>query len=150
MSRNAVSKVDSWWLVGATTLAMSLSYVDRQALSVLAPTITKSLHISDAAYGWLGSAFSLAYLVAGPLAGALVDRVGARRGLLGGVVLWSAVAALHAIAPTFAVLFALRLALGLAESPTFPCGVQAVQRGLGPADRARAMSFLFVGMSIGG
>ncbi len=136
--------------MAATTLAMSLSYVDRQALSVLAPTITKSLHISDAAYGWLGSAFSLAYLVAGPLAGALVDRVGARRGLLGGVVLWSAVAALHAIAPTFAVLFALRLALGVAESPTFPCGVQAVQRGLGPADRARAMSFLFVGMSIGG
>ena len=136
--------------MAATTLAMSLSYVDRQALSVLAPTITKALHISDAGYGWLGAAFSVAYLVAGPLAGALVDRVGARRGLLGGVVLWSAVAALHAFAPTFAVLFALRLALGLAESPTFPCGVQAVQRGLGPADRARGMSLLFVGMSIGG
>ena len=139
-----------WALVAVTTFAMSISYVDRQTLAVLAPTITKALHISDAAYGWLGSAFSLSYLVAGPFAGAWIDRVGARRGLLAGLVLWSAVAALHAAVPGFAMLFALRLALGLAESPTFPGGVQAVQRALAPADRARGMSLLFVGMSLGG
>jgi ACS family hexuronate transporter-like MFS transporter len=139
-----------WSLAAATTFAMSISYVDRQTLAVLAPTITKALHISDVAYGWLGSAFSIAYLIAGPLAGAWIDRVGARRGLLAGLVLWSVVAALHAAVPGFAALFALRLALGLAESPTFPGGVQAIQRALAPADRARGMSLLFVGMSLGG
>jgi ACS family hexuronate transporter-like MFS transporter len=145
----AIRKVEAWSLVVATTLAMSISYVDRQTLSVLAPTITKDLGISEIAYGQLAAAFSVAYLLAGPIAGALIDRVGARRGLLGGVVLWSAVAALHAIAPSFAALFALRLALGLAESPTFPGGVQTVQRGLSPLDRPRGMSLLFVGMSVG-
>ncbi|HEX3770098.1 MAG TPA: MFS transporter [Polyangiaceae bacterium] len=149
-AKPALRRGEVWALSAATTFAMSISYVDRQTLSVLAPTITKALHISDAAYGWLGSGFSIAYLIGGPFAGVWIDRVGARRGLLAGLVLWSAVAALHALVPGFAVLFALRLALGLAESPTFPGGVQAIQRGLAPADRARGMSLLFVGMSLGG
>jgi ACS family hexuronate transporter-like MFS transporter len=123
--------------------------VDRQALAVLAPTVTQALGISDAAYGWLGSAFALAYLVAGPSAGALVDRVGARRGLPLAIVMWTAVAAAHALAPGFAALFVLRLLLGATESPSFPAAVQVVQRALPPADRARGMSTLFVGMSLG-
>ncbi len=143
-------KTDAWMLAALTTLAMSLSYVDRQALAVLAPTITKALGISDVGYGWLGSAFSLAYLAGGPLAGMWIDRIGARRGLLASVVAWSIVAALQAAAPGFGALVAIRLALGLAESPTFPGGVQTVQRGLPEGDRARGMSLLFVGMAVGG
>jgi MFS transporter, ACS family, hexuronate transporter len=145
-----LSKTDAWQLALLTTLAMSLSYVDRQTLSVLAPTITKALGISDVGYGWLGSAFSLAYLAGGPLAGMWIDRVGARRGLLAAVVTWSVVAALQATAPAFGALLAMRVALGLAESPTFPGGVQAIQRGVPEGDRARGMSLLFVGMAIGG
>src|SRR5262249_54364473 len=72
-----------------------------------------------------------------------------RRGMLGAIVLWTVVAALHAFAPGIAVLFALRLALGLAESPSYPAAVQTVQRALTPQDRARGMSTLFVGMSLG-
>jgi ACS family hexuronate transporter-like MFS transporter len=147
---SSLRRSEVWLLAAATTFAMSISYVDRQTLAVLAPTITKALQISDAEYGWLGSAFSIAYLLGGPFAGAWIDRVGARRGLLVGLLLWSAVAALHAAVPGFAALFALRLALGLAESPTFPGGVQAVQRALPSADRPRGMSLLFVGMSLGG
>jgi ACS family hexuronate transporter-like MFS transporter len=143
-------KAEAWSLAAVTTLAMSLSYVDRQTLSVLAPTITKALGISDVGYGWLGAAFAVAYLAGGPLAGLWIDRVGARRGLLGAVVAWSVVAALHAVVPGLGALVAVRLALGLAESPTFPGGVQAVQRGLAEGDRARGMSLLFVGMALGG
>ncbi len=144
-----LSRRAAWSLALAGTLAMAISFFDRQALSVLAPTVTRELHISDAAYGWLGAAFSVAYLLGAPFAGWLIDRVGARRGMLGAITLWSIVAALHALAPGFAALFALRLALGLAESPSFPAAVQAVQRVLPPRDRARGMSTLFVGMSLG-
>jgi ACS family hexuronate transporter-like MFS transporter len=146
----SLAKTDAWLVAALTTLAMSLSYVDRQTLSVLAPTITKALEISDVGYGWLGSAFSFAYLLGGPLAGMWIDRVGARRGLLAAVLVWSAVAAMQAAVPGFGALVAMRLFLGLAESPTFPGGVQVVQRGLAPVDRARGMSWLFVGMIVGG
>ena len=139
----------AWSIALAGTLAMAISFFDRQALSVLAPTVTAELHVSDVAYGWLGAAFSIAYLLGAPYAGWLIDRVGARRGMRGAITLWSIVAALHALAPGFAALVALRLALGLAESPSFPAAVQTVQRVLPPADRARGMSTLFVGMSLG-
>jgi MFS transporter, ACS family, hexuronate transporter len=145
-----LSRTEVWALAAVTTLAMSISYVDRQTLAVLAPTITKELRISDVAYGYMGSAFALAYMAGGPFAGVWIDRVGARRGLLGSLLGWSAIAALHALTPGVSALFALRVALGLAESPTFPAGAQTVQRGLPEGDRARGMSLLFVGMSLGG
>jgi MFS transporter, ACS family, hexuronate transporter len=75
--------------------------------------------------------------------------VGARRGLLGAVLLWSAVAALHAVAPLFGVLLGMRILLGLAEAPSFPAAAQTIQRALPPADRARGFGVLFTGSSIG-
>ena len=144
-----LSRGEAWALTLTATLTMAVSYADRQALAVLAPTVTKELGISEAQYGWLISAFSLAYLVGAPLAGALIDRIGARRGLLGAVLVWSLVAGLHAIVPGFGVLFALRIALGLAEAPSFPGAVQTVHRALPPADRARGFGVLFTGGSIG-
>lgn len=132
------------------TLTMTVSYIDRATLAMLAPSVTKALGISEAGYGWLTSAFSIAYLVATPAAGWWIDRVGARRGLVVSVLVWSAVAALHCVVPGFGVLFALRIALGVAEGPSFPGAAQTVQRVLPPAERARGFGVLFTGSSIGG
>jgi ACS family hexuronate transporter-like MFS transporter len=138
-----------WALALAATLTMAVSYVDRQTLAVLAPTVTAALGISDQNYGWLAAAFSIAYLAGAPIAGRIIDLVGARRGLLGAVLLWSLVAALHALAPGFGILFALRIALGLAEAPSFPGASQTVYRSLPPEERARGFGVLFTGSSFG-
>ena len=138
-----------WALALVATSTMAVSYVDRQTLSVLGPQVTHALGISDARYGWLASAFSMAYLVGTPLGGRLIVALGVRRGLLGSVLLWSAVAAAHALAPTFWALFALRIALGLAESPAFPGAAFTVQQALPEADRPRGLGILFAGSSIG-
>lgn len=145
----ALSPGRAWALALTATFTMSVSYVDRQTLAALAPTVTRELRISETGYGWLISAFSIAYLVGSPLAGRLIDAVGARRGMLGAVLLWSAVAALHALVPAFAVLFALRIALGLAEAPSFPGAAQTVHRALPPHERARGLGILFTGSSFG-
>jgi MFS transporter, ACS family, hexuronate transporter len=147
--RPPLSRGAAWALALVATLTMAVSYVDRQTLAVLAPRVTAELGISEQAYGWLVSAFSIAYLVGAPLAGRLIDVIGARRGLLGAVVIWSAVAALHAIVPGFGVLFALRILLGLAESPSFPGAAQTVHRALPPHERARGLGVLFTGSSVG-
>lgn len=143
------TRAQRWAIALVATFTMAISYVDRQVLSVLAPTVTKALSIDEAQYGVLASAFSVAYLVGAPLAGRLIDHVGARRGLLAAVVLWSAIAAVHAIVPGFAILFLLRIALGLAEAPSFPGAVQTVHRALPPGERARGFGVLFTGSSIG-
>lgn len=132
---------------------MAVSYADRQALAVLAPTVTRELQISDVGYGWLLSAFSLAYLVAAPFAGRAIDHFGARRGLVAAVLAWSAVAGMHALLPGptygFVALLALRVALGVAEAPSFPGATQTVHRTLLPVDRPRGFGVLYVGSSLG-
>ncbi|HEY6032651.1 MAG TPA: MFS transporter, partial [Kofleriaceae bacterium] len=145
-----LSRRVAWAVVAVATLTMTVSYIDRQTFSVLAPKVTEALGISETGYGWLASAFSIAYLLATPIAGWWIDRMGARRGLALSVLVWSGIAALHALVPNFAVLFALRIALGLAEGPGFPGAAQTVQRALPPEERARGFGLLFTGSSIGG
>lgn len=144
-----VSRSTAWAVALCATLTMAVSFFDRSTLAVLAPTVKAELGISSTAYGWLTAAFSIAYLVATPLSGWWIDRVGARRGLVASVLLWTTVAALHALVPGFAVLFVLRIALGIAEGPTFPGSAQTVQRILPPHERARGFGVLFTGSSIG-
>src|SRR5688500_5386645 len=144
-----LSRQRAWALALVATFTMAVSYVDRQTLAVLAPSVCEALDISDTQYGWLASAFSIAYLVGAPIAGRMIDRIGSPRGLMASVIIWSAIAALHAFAPGFAVLFMLRIALGLAESPSFPGAAQTVHRALPPEERARGMGVLFTGSSFG-
>lgn len=144
-----LSRARAWALTLTATFTMAVSYVDRQTLAVLAPTVQKKLQFSENAYAALISAFAFAYLVGAPLSGWLIDKVGARRGLLSAVLVWSAVAALHALAPGFGALFALRIALGLAEAPSFPAASQTIYRALPRGDRARGFGVLFTGSSFG-
>jgi ACS family hexuronate transporter-like MFS transporter len=145
-----LTRREAWSVALVATLTMTVSYIDRSTLAVLAPTVTKELHISETAYGWLTSAFSIAYLIGTPLSGLWIDRIGARRGLVWSVLLWTMVAALHAIVPGFGMLFALRIALGLAEGPSFPGSTQTIQRVLPDGDKERGFGVLFTGSSIGG
>ena len=148
-----LSRLHAWALALCATLTMAVSYADRQALAVLSPTVTRELQISETAYGWLLSAFSLAYLVGAPLAGRWLDRVGARRGLPIAVLVWSSIAAAHVLLPGpgagLWALLGLRVLLGMAESPSFPGASQTVHRALSPADRPRGFGVLYVGSSLG-
>jgi MFS transporter, ACS family, hexuronate transporter len=144
-----LSRRNAWAVTLAATLTMAVSYLDRQTLANLAPSVKTDLEISEFAYGWLASAFSFAYLFATPLAGWWIDRIGARRGLVISVLAWSTVAALHAVIPSFAFLFTLRIALGLTEGPSFPGSAQTVQRVLSPEEQSRGFGVLFTGSSIG-
>jgi ACS family hexuronate transporter-like MFS transporter len=138
-----------WSVVGVATLAMSVSYIDRQAIAALAQSVRDALFLSHEAYGWIAGAFSIAYLLMAPVAGAVVDRVGARRGLLFAVLAWSVVAAAHALVSSFAFLFALRIALGTAEAPSFPAATQSARRVLPRDERSAGLGMIFTGSLIG-
>jgi len=145
-----LSPAARWSVVVAATATMAVSYVDRTALGVLGDAISTDLGITNTQFGWLGTAFAIAYLISTPLSGWWLDKLGARRGLVGSVLVWSTVAGLHALVPGFGSLFALRIALGLAEGPGFPGAAQTVQRVLPEGERERGFGVLFTGSSIGG
>lgn len=130
-------------------LALATTLVHRQVLAALAATVTSGLDISDVAYGWLGSAFASAYLV-GSLPGArLIERIGPRIGLSLTLLAVSIVIGLHSVVTGYAMLFVLRIALGFAVAPAFPCATQTIHRVLPFKDRARGIGILYMGNSLG-
>jgi len=139
----------AWAITLVATATMAISYLDRQVLAVLAPTVQRELHLSDSEYGWGHSAFSLAYLVAAPLAGRLLERMGIRHGMLVAVVCWSVIAAAHAGLSGFFGLIALRALLGVGESPSFPGSAAAITRAQPAHVRPRAIGVLYTGSSFG-
>lgn len=144
-----MSSAHRWALVLLAVLMTAISFLERQTLAALAPTICRDLGLSNSEYGWAGAAFGLAHLVGAPLAGHLLDRVGVRRGLVVAVVLWSLVSAAHGLAAGFGSVILLRVLLGLAEGPTQPGSAQVLRSVLLPADVPRGMGLVFTGGTLG-
>ena len=56
------------WVPTVSMLFVSLiSYIDRNTLALLAPTILAETHLSAEQYGYIISAFSVAYMIGNPL-----------------------------------------------------------------------------------
>src|SRR5688500_17418182 len=66
-----------------------LLFVDRQALAVLSPTILQETGMTAQDFGWVVFCFFIAYTVANPLWGSLLDYVGLRVGMLAAVIIWT-------------------------------------------------------------
>ncbi len=79
-------------------LVSLISYIDRNTLALLSPTILKETGLTAEQYGWVISAFSLAYMLANPLWGKWLDRFGLRLGMLLAVSIWTVASASHAVA----------------------------------------------------
>ena len=66
------------WLPAVSMLLVSLiSYIDRNTLALLAPAILRETGLNGAQYGFIISAFSIAYMLANPLWGRILDRAAA-------------------------------------------------------------------------
>src|ERR1017187_9911899 len=94
---------DGWaigrWVPAGTMLAVSLiSYIDRNTLALLAPTILRETGLSGEQYGFIIAAFSIAYCVANPVWGKILDRAGLRRGMTLAVSCWTVASVAHAFA----------------------------------------------------
>src|SRR5436305_4731823 len=140
----------SRWIPALSMLLVSLiSYVDRSTLALLAPTILRETHLTGEQYGFIISAFSVAYMLSNPLWGWILDRAGLRRGMLAAVAWWTAASMAHAFAGGFWSFGAARAALGLGEGATFPGGLRAVVQTLGPEQRGRGLAVSYSGGSLG-
>ena len=130
-------------------LVSLISYVDRNTLAILAPTILRETHLSAEQYGLIISCFSITYMIGNPVWGILLDRWGVRRGMNIAVGVWSVAAAAHAWA-TGLVSFAVgRAVLGAGEGATFPGGLRTVAQTLPPKRQGRGLALAYSGGSLG-
>ena len=138
-----------WIASGVIMLCSWLSYVDRQVLAVLSPMILRDTHLSVAAYADALAAFSVAYTLANPLWGSILDRIGLRIGMLIAVGIWTVASVSHAWVGGLLGFAAARAVLGFGEGATFPGGLRTASDSL-PADRrSRGMAIAYSGSTLG-
>jgi ACS family hexuronate transporter-like MFS transporter len=143
------NKTIRWKIAILLCLASALSYIDRNTLAILAPTIQKELNWSDVDYANITALFVLSYTIMYAVSGRIIDRIGTRKGLAWSVGTWSLVSTLHAAASTIGQFSVARLFLGATESGNFPAGVKAISEWFPMKERALAIGIFTAGSSIG-
>ena len=123
-----------WTAIFVFTLAATLSFLDRQLLAALAPTLKSEFSLSNMQYGMLVSAFQLVYALTAPLSGLFVDRVGLNVGSSIAIVVWSLAGAATGLTRSFGGLLLCRMGLGLGESANMPASAKAGASYLEPAE----------------
>jgi MFS family permease len=140
----------SWFVLALLTTAYSLSFLDRQIVSLLFAPIRRDLHISDTEVSLLsGIAFAGLYAFLGIPVARLADR-GRRVHIIAvGVLLWSGMTSAGGFAKTFPQLFFTRMGVGIGEATLSPAAYSLLS-DLFPPDRvARAIGVYTLAIYLG-
>jgi len=138
-----------WKIILIIFVATTINYIDRQALSVAAPFIKDDLAITNEQYGWVVSAFLLAYAIMQFISGNIVDKIGIKKGFSIAVVWWSLANMGHALVKGFSSLAGMRFLLGIGEAANYPAAMKAISKWFPEEERSRATGILNMGPGLG-
>lgn len=128
-----------WAIIALLFLINTINYVDRSAISYAAHAIQSEFGLSASHLGLVLGAFGIGYFLTTLPGGYLADRFGARITFAIAVLLWSIAIGWTGAATGFAMLYCARMALGLAEGPSFPAHSRVLEQWLPPHERSTAM-----------
>ena len=137
-----------WVVIGLLFLITIVNYIDRSAISYAVEDIKQAFGLDPDSIGLILGAFGIGYLVTTFLGGIWSDRYGAHKTLLVASLVWSIAIGATGLATGFAVLFAARVLLGVAEGPNFPVMNRVVADWLSPHERAIALSNALVAVPL--
>ena len=131
-------------------IALTLNFLDRQLLSLLATPIKRDLSLSDTEFSLLvGFMFVLFYLGVGIPISRFVDR-GPRKWIIGaGIAFWSLMTAACGLASSFWQLALARMGVGIGESCNGPATYSITADMMPRAQLARAISVINIGIVAG-
>lgn len=126
-----------------------LNYLDRAALSVMAPLVKKDLHIDDAQMGILFSCFFIGYCLFCFLGGWAADRFGPRRVFGWAAAVWSLFCGATALAGNFTHLLIMRVLFGIGEGPMGTTTNKSISNWFPRKETGRAVGFTNAGQPLG-
>jgi ACS family hexuronate transporter-like MFS transporter len=132
-------------LLGETTI----NYIDRQVVSVLAPTIRGEFHLSNAQYAAILNAFLAVYAISYAFAGWALDRLGIGRGLTLAVGWWSLSGMLTALSRGVWSLGTFRGFLAVGEAGAWPAFAKAAATWVPEKARTLVIGICNSGSSLG-
>jgi MFS transporter, ACS family, hexuronate transporter len=139
-----------WYVVFMLFIAGAINYIDRAALSIIAPIVSKDLSLSPSELGIVFSAFFVGYSIFCFIGGYFSDRIGPKRVFIIAVSVWSAFCALTGAVAGFVSLLVIRVVFGFGEGPFASSGSKMVNNWFGVTERGRAVGIVNAGNPIGG
>ena len=137
-----------WLTIGLIMLGALVNFLSRQALSIAAPTVIASLHITNQQYGWITSAFQGGIMFQ-PVVGYIIDTMGVKSGFALFAFVWSVICMAHGLATNWQMLAGLRGLLGFAEGAFSPGGLKVVAEWFPAKERGLAGGLYNIGPSLG-
>src|SRR5262245_40792728 len=137
-------------VIGLCFASTFICYLDRVNISVAIIPMAEQVGWSLSTQGLVLSAFFYGYLATQVLGGWLADRYGGKRVLGIAVVWWSLFAFLTPpVVSSLALLFAVRVALGMGEGVGFPATYSVVARWIPLPERTRSIALIGSGIPLG-
>lgn len=108
------------WILVATILGSSLSFIDGTVVNVALPTIQRELHATAADVQWVIEAYSLFLAALILVGGSFGDRLGRRRVFATGIALFTLASVVCGVAPNILVLVLARAIQGVGGALLVP------------------------------
>ena len=138
-----------WALLAILLAATTTSYIDRIAISVLAPTLRDEFGMTNSEYALVVNCFMVTYMLMYSIGGRLADLLGFRKALSLYIIWWSITGAVHGAATGFRTLALCRFLLAVGQGGVWPAGMKTVAHEvLGPL-RSLGVGIVNFGSSLG-
>ncbi|MCB1688091.1 MAG: MFS transporter [Halioglobus sp.] len=144
------SRKKAYYTLVVLTIVYSFNFIDRQLLAILQESIKADLTLSDSQLGLLtGFAFAVFYVTAGIPIARWADR-GNRRNIVAlSLFIWSFMTAISGFVQNYVQLLLARVGVGIGEAGGSPPSHAIISDIFGPNERASAIGFYSMGVSIG-
>jgi DHA2 family methylenomycin A resistance protein-like MFS transporter len=122
----------------AASLGFGLVQLDVSIVNVALVTMARDLGVGTPAIAWIVDAYVIAFASTLLFAGALGDRLGAKRVFIAGFAMFGIASIGCALAPTFAILAGMRVLQGIGASALVPCSLGLIAHAAGNDSGKRA------------
>ncbi len=144
------SRKQAYYTLVLLTIVYSFNFIDRQLLAILQEAIKADLGLSDSQLGLLtGFAFAAFYVLAGIPIARWADRANRRDIVALSLFIWSFMTAISGAAQNFLQLLLARIGVGVGEAGGSPPSHSIISDIFAPGERASAIGFYSMGVSIG-
>jgi MFS transporter, ACS family, hexuronate transporter len=149
MSINAEPLKMRWVMISFAFLATVFNYIDRLAFNYLGAEGALRDLIPNDYFGYISTAFFVAYMISNAFSGFVIDRLGTRLGYALSMCFWTTASALHALARLPLHFGIARFFLGIGEAGNWPAAIKLTGEWFPAAERSTASGIFNSGSAIG-
>jgi predicted MFS family arabinose efflux permease len=132
------------------TLINFFNYLDRQVVYGMTPFIGETFKLNFAQLGLLATVNLVVFAVASLVSGPIADRIGPRKVIFAGILVWAIATIGSALSTSYAMLLFFRALVGVGEGGYGPSANTLLCADAPPGKRGRALGIYNVGMAVGG